>query len=131
MVSIFTFAIACTSSFYVKWYFFVELFLCFQIITFKIFYFSGKNDPKKMNPKLFLPLLDNKIFPERVQRFFRFGVAEYKPDNTENINDHSKIIKERLLLKHNGKDKEDSEKKYTTFDEKKFSCEETDINVAV
>ncbi|XP_078484211.1 sodium-coupled monocarboxylate transporter 2-like [Ciona intestinalis] len=42
---------------------------------------TGVNDPKKMNPKVFVPLIDNSCFPESVRQFFRFGV----PPLTGNI----------------------------------------------
>jgi len=50
----------------------------------------GKNDPKKMNPLLFMPLVDNKNFSEKVRKFFRFGV----PDITEKKQEYTKGEKE-------------------------------------
>jgi len=29
-----------------------------------------------MDPQLFMPILDNKIFPTKLKKFFRFGVPE-------------------------------------------------------
>ena len=40
------------------------------------FFSSGPNKPKHMDPQLFMPILDNKIFPSKLKKFFRFGVPE-------------------------------------------------------
>ena len=37
---------------------------------------SGPNNPEKLNPALFVPFVSNPIFPEKVRKFFRFGVRE-------------------------------------------------------
>ncbi|XP_078484212.1 sodium-coupled monocarboxylate transporter 1-like [Ciona intestinalis] len=39
---------------------------------------TGANDPQKSNPDVFVPILDNKCFPESVRHFFRFGVPPRK-----------------------------------------------------
>ncbi|XP_078483735.1 sodium-coupled monocarboxylate transporter 1-like isoform X1 [Ciona intestinalis] len=39
---------------------------------------TGANDPRKSNPDVFVPILDNKCFPESVRYFFRFGVPPRK-----------------------------------------------------
>ncbi|XP_078484209.1 sodium/iodide cotransporter-like [Ciona intestinalis] len=39
---------------------------------------TGANDPRKSNPDVFVPILDNKCFPESLRHFFRFGVPPPK-----------------------------------------------------
>ena len=39
-------------------------------------YFTGTNKPTESDPKLFVPFIDNPCLPERVRKFFRFGVPE-------------------------------------------------------
>ncbi|XP_078483824.1 LOW QUALITY PROTEIN: sodium-coupled monocarboxylate transporter 1-like [Ciona intestinalis] len=39
---------------------------------------TGANDPRKSNPDVFVPILDNKCFPESLRHFFRFGVPSRK-----------------------------------------------------
>ena len=36
-----------------------------------------------MNPALFVPIVDNSCLPEKVRKFFRFGVPEIPEKNTE------------------------------------------------
>lgn len=35
-----------------------------------------------MDPKLFLPIMNNKYLPEKLRKFFRFGVPEYKKESS-------------------------------------------------
>ena len=42
--------------------------------------FTGANDPKMADPNLFVPVVDNKLLPESVRRFFRFGVPHLESD---------------------------------------------------
>ena len=37
---------------------------------------AGANKPSDADPRYFMPFIDNPIFPEKVRRFFRFGVPE-------------------------------------------------------
>ncbi|CAK8694773.1 unnamed protein product [Clavelina lepadiformis] len=39
---------------------------------------TGANKPKHMDPKLFVPFVDNKHLPDKIRTFFRFGVPEIK-----------------------------------------------------
>jgi len=57
-------------------YFYYGLVGTFMCTTLSLVFslIIGKNDPKKMNPLLFVPLIDNKRFPEKTRKFFRFGV---------------------------------------------------------
>lgn len=48
---------------------------------------SGARNPSESDPKLFIPLLDNPLFPEKVRRFFRFGVPELGEWNKETVPD--------------------------------------------
>ena len=36
-----------------------------------------------MNPALFVPIVDNSCLPEKVRKFFRFGVPKIPEKNTE------------------------------------------------
>jgi len=84
-----------------------------------------------MDPKLFLPLVDNKILPKCVRKFFRFGVAELKHSvYDDEIEKHPKIVKENLSQYHNGK-KQESEDLYASNDEKKRLYKGIDINTAI
>ena len=82
-----------------------------------------------MDPKLFLPLVDNKIFPESVRLFFRFGVAEFK-SNLDNdvIKKQAKIVRENSVQPYNEQDKEINEH-YTFNDEKKRLYEGRTLSV--
>ena len=59
-----------------------------------------------MDPSLFIPLINHKIFPQIIRRCFRFGVPEYeeKPslDDDEkkpfSISNNSSVVKKHLLL---------------------------------
>ena len=81
----------------------------------------GKNDPEDMDPILFLPLVDNKLFPESVRNFFRFGVPEYEP-KVETDEKHPKLLKENLFLKN-------SEKPVERLDEKTHLYEGTELDI--
>ena len=86
-----------------------------------------------MDPKLFLPLVDNKIFPEGVRKFFQFGVAEFEPslgDDDDAITKHPKIVKANSLQHRNGQKKELDEQ-YTSYNEKKLLREGTDTDMNI
>ena len=101
-------------------------------VLLKIAIILGKNDPEKMDPKLFLPLVDNKLFPEKVRKFFQFGVAEFEPSLDENdaIKKHPDIVKANSLQHQNGQKKELDEQ-YTTYDEKNLLHESTDTDMNI
>lgn len=40
---------------------------------------TGFSKPSKASPELFVPILDNKILPEKIRKFFRFGVPDISP----------------------------------------------------
>ncbi|XP_078490256.1 sodium-coupled monocarboxylate transporter 2-like isoform X3 [Ciona intestinalis] len=46
---------------------------------------TGNNNTEKMDPKLFVPIIDNQCFPANVRRFFRFGVPPLGPENEEKM----------------------------------------------
>nr|XP_039256866.1 sodium-coupled monocarboxylate transporter 1-like [Styela clava] len=56
-------------------------------------FISGHTPASKATPRLFVPIIDNKIFPSKVRKFFRFGVpelpeereVEYKPGARSSI----------------------------------------------
>jgi len=50
-----------------------------------LFYFTGANNPEKANPDLFAPIVDSKRLPEKVRKFFRFGVPERLKEQDEEI----------------------------------------------
>nr|XP_026696729.1 sodium-coupled monocarboxylate transporter 2-like [Ciona intestinalis] len=48
-------------------------------------FITGANKAEDMNPELFVPIIDNKIFPEKVRKFFRYGVPEMKYADEEEM----------------------------------------------
>ena len=52
----------------------------------------GINDPKTMDPNLFLPLIDNKYLPSKVRNFFRLGVPLITKDHEKRGKALPKII---------------------------------------
>ena len=58
-------------------------------------FLKGKNDPKKMDPALFVPLVDNKMLPETIRKFFRFGVPEYEPEMDDVMEEDSIMLKDK------------------------------------
>ena len=85
-----------------------------------------------MDPKLFLPLVDNKIFPKSVRKFFQFGVAEFEPslDDDDAIKKHPKIDKVNSM-QHRNEQKKELYELYTSYDEKKRMYEGSDMNIAL
>uniref|UniRef100_H2Z777 Sodium-dependent multivitamin transporter n=1 Tax=Ciona savignyi TaxID=51511 RepID=H2Z777_CIOSA len=49
-----------------------------------ISFISGANKPSESDPRLFVPLFDNKRLPEKLRNFFRFGVPELKEQHEAN-----------------------------------------------
>ena len=45
------------------------------------FCYVGANDPRKADPNLFVPFIDNQFLPEAVRRFFRFGVPRLSEEH--------------------------------------------------
>ena len=52
---------------------------------------AGRNNPAKMDPKLFVPFFYGRILPKAVRSFFRFGVPEYV-DSTKENNDKINLM---------------------------------------
>ncbi|XP_076825675.1 sodium-coupled monocarboxylate transporter 2-like isoform X1 [Clavelina lepadiformis] len=71
-------------------------------VTFS--FVTGHNDPSKLDPRLFMPIVDHHILPEKVRNFFRFGV----PLTCKSI----KIVeKEELVPGNTNDDTKEVEKK--------------------
>uniref|UniRef100_H2YAS1 Sodium-coupled monocarboxylate transporter 1 n=1 Tax=Ciona savignyi TaxID=51511 RepID=H2YAS1_CIOSA len=76
-------------------------FMYFSMIGFIITIFigllvsfaTGANDPKKMDPKVFVPIIDNQCFPKNIRHFFRFGVPMPKPENDFKIGNTEELEK--------------------------------------
>ncbi|CAK8694692.1 unnamed protein product [Clavelina lepadiformis] len=47
-----------------------------MVISLLVSFVTGANKPSDADPRYFMPFIDNPIFPEKVRRFFRFGVPE-------------------------------------------------------
>lgn len=45
----------------------------------------GANNPGDMDPKLFIPLIDNKLLPKMLRSFFRFGVPEIPTEKRQDM----------------------------------------------
>ena len=44
-------------------------------IDFLIFSFTkGANNPQNADPELFVPIISNPVLPQKIRKFFRFGV---------------------------------------------------------
>ena len=53
---------------------------------------TGANKPSDADPRYFMPFIENEILPEKVRRFFRFGVPE-----DIKMSDHSEVT-EKIRL---------------------------------
>ena len=58
------------------------------------FAFLGANKPSELDPKLFIPLIENEIFPASVRKFFRFGVPPLQEESFKAEETELKILQE-------------------------------------
>ncbi|CAK8683331.1 unnamed protein product [Clavelina lepadiformis] len=55
---------------------------------------TGANKPSELDPKLFIPLIENEIFPASVRKFFRFGVPPLQEESFKAEETELKILQE-------------------------------------
>ena len=83
----------------------------YNVIYLQVFWPSGfskgPSNPESMDPVLFLPLVDNEHLPEKIRKFFRFGVPDIPPhsrsiskslNGSHKSNQDEKKLPETLLL---------------------------------
>ncbi|XP_077969460.1 sodium-coupled monocarboxylate transporter 1-like [Styela clava] len=55
--------------------------------------FTGFSNPRNAEEKLFVPLIDSEIFPEKMRIFFRFGVPPYQATKSDKNDKPSEVKK--------------------------------------
>ncbi|CAK8683876.1 unnamed protein product [Clavelina lepadiformis] len=82
-------------------------FLVSLFVGLLVSFITGPSNPKSMDPVLFLPLVDNEHLPEKIRKFFRFGVPDIPPhsrsiskslNGSHKFNQDEKKLPETLLL---------------------------------
>ncbi|XP_078481188.1 sodium-coupled monocarboxylate transporter 2-like [Ciona intestinalis] len=56
-----------------------------MLVGIPVSFITGANRAEDMNPELFVPIIDNKILPENIRKFFRYGVPEMKYADEEEM----------------------------------------------
>lgn len=77
------------------------------IVSLIVSFITGHRRPEESDPAFFMPLIDLRILPDRVNSFFRFGVPPYLQHNSDYYIESSACKRDKLREALSSRDEEE------------------------